>query len=322
MMLARSVTGILTAVAALTSFAQTSAQTFPQKPLRIVTGAAGGGNDTTARLVGQMLTESMGQNVVIENRPGIGIIPAQTVAEAPPDGYTLIVYANTVWLLPFLKERVPYDPIKDLAPVSLIAVLPQLLVVNNGLPVNSVRDLIALAKAEPGTLNFSTSGVASVNHLAGELFKSMAGVNIVHVPYKGTALGTTDLIGGRVQLSFPTAASVIQHVKAGRLKALGITTAKPSSLFTDIPTIAASGLPGYDASAMLAMLAPAGTPPAIVKRLHAEVVKSFGRQNTRESFMKAGMEPVGSSPEQLGTAMKSDMARMGKVITDAGIRAE
>jgi tripartite-type tricarboxylate transporter receptor subunit TctC len=298
------------------------AQAYPAKSVRIVTGAAGGGNDTTARLVANLLTTSLGQNVVVDNRPGIGIIPAQTVAQAAPDGYTLLVYANTVWLLPFLQDRVPYDPVKDLAPVTLAAVLPQLLVTNPALNVRTVKELIALARAKPGELNFSTSGVGSVNHLAGELFKSMAKVNIVHVPYKGTALGTTDLIGGRVQLSFPTAASVAPHVKAGRLTALAITTAAPSVLFPNIPTMSAAGLPGYEAAAMLGMFAPAGTPAPVIERLQHDIARAVAQGETREAFLKAGMEPVGSTPDQLAATMKSDMTRMGRVIRDAGIRAE
>lgn len=298
-------------------------QAYPDKPLRIVTGAAGGGNDTTARLIGSLLSANLGQSVVVENRGGIGIIPAQTVAESRPDGYTLLVYVNTVWLLPFLKDNIPYDPVKDLAPISLAAILPQILVINLSVPVNSVKELIALAKAKPGNLNYSTSGVGSANHLAGELFKSMAGVNIVHVPYKGTALGTTDLIGGRVELSFPTAASVIPHVKAGRLRALAVTTARASQLFPELPTVAASGgLAGYDAAGIMGMFTTAGTPPAIIHRLQQELAKSLGRPEGRELFLKAGMEPVGSTPEQLAAAVKADMTRMGKVIKDAGIRAD
>jgi len=297
-------------------------QAYPVKPVRILTGAPGGGNDTTSRLVANVLSAGLGQTFMVENRPGIGVIPAQALAESRPDGYTLLVYANTVWLLPFLRDSVPYDPVKDFAPVTLTAVLPQLLVVHPNLPVKNVKDLVALAKSRPGELNFSTSGVGSANHLAGALFMSMTKVKLIHVPYRGTALGTTDLIAGRVELSFPTAASVAPHVNAGKLKALAITTARPSPLFPDVPTMASAGLPGYEAAAMLGMFARAGTPAAIIDRLQQEFSKALAKPETKEAFLKAGMEPVGNTPDQFATIVKNDMARMGKVIKEAGIRTE
>jgi tripartite-type tricarboxylate transporter receptor subunit TctC len=195
-------------------------------------------------------------------------------------------------------------------------------VVHPNLPVKNVKDLVALAKSRPGELNFSTSGVGSANHLAGALFMSMTKVKLIHVPYRGTALGTTDLIAGRVELSFPTAASVAPHVNAGKLKALAITTARPSPLFPDVPTMASAGLPGYEAAAMLGMFARAGTPAAIIDRLQQEFSKALAKPETKEAFLKAGMEPVGNTPDQFATIVKNDMARMGKVIKEAGIRTE
>ena len=298
-----------------------AAQNYPAKPVRMLTAEVGGGSDFAARLVAQGLSAALGQQVVVENRAGGGVI-AEAAARAPADGYNLLCYGSTIWLLPFLREQVSFDPQRDFAPVIWLASAPNLLVVHPSLPVKSVRDLIALAKAHPGELNYSTGPAGTTLHLSAELFKAMAKTDIVHVPYKGVSLALNDLIAGRVQLMFPTPGSVTQHVQIGRLRALAVTSAHPSSLLPGLPTIAATGLPGYESISVFAIFAPAKTPAAIIQRLNQETQAVLKTAETRARFLNAGVEPVGGPPEQLAALMKSEMAKWGKVIRDAGLRAE
>lgn len=299
-----------------------SGQESPAKPIHIVTSEPGGAGDFAARLIAQGLISSLGQQFIVENRAGAGgAIAAETVAKAPPDGNTLLFYANNMWLLPFM-QAVPYDPVKDFSPICLAVKTPNILVVHPSVPVKSVKALIALAKGKPGGLNYATGGTGSSNHLAAELFKSMAGVNIVRITYKGAAPAINGVIGGQVHVMFPTTAAGLPHVKSGRLTALGVTTAQPTALAPGLPTVAASGLPGYETAALFSMFAPAGTPEKLINRLSQATMQVLNREDVRERYFKAGAEVVASTPEQLAATVKSDMARMGKVIKDAGIRGE
>ncbi len=294
-------------------------QVYPTKPVRIVTSGVGGSSDVVARLLAQGLTSSFGQQVLVDNRAS-GVIPGQIVSKAAPDGYTLLLAAGTFTVGPLL-EKTPYDPIKDFAPITLAANAPNVLVVHPSLPVNSVRELIAYAKARPGVLNYSSGPPGSATQLASELFNYMAGTKIQGIPYSSGASRMSALMGGEVQLEFSTAGAVSAHIKSGKLRALAVTSAQPSALFPGLPTVAASGVPGYEAGLFTALFAPADTAAALILRLNQEVVRLLSNPELKERLAGAGLECVGSSPEQLGAAMKSEMARMGKVIKEAGIRA-
>jgi tripartite-type tricarboxylate transporter receptor subunit TctC len=297
------------------------AQNYPVKPIRMLTGEIGGGSDIAARLIAQGLAFGLGQQVVVDNRVG-GIIVSDLAAKAPPDGYTLLLYGDAMWLLPLMRERVPYDPVKDFSPITLVGTNPLVLVVNPALPAKSVAELIALAKAKPAGLNYATGPSGTILHIAGELFKSMAGIDIVHVGYRGTAPAVNDLIAGRVQLIFGGTSWSMPHVRSGRLRALAVTSAQPSALLPDLPTISAAGLPGYEAVANFGVFAPVKTPPALVRLLNSEIVHVLGRPETKEKFLNIGIEAAGSTPEQLAARVRSEMTRLGKVIGDAGIRAD
>ncbi len=296
------------------------AQSYPNKPIRLVTAEPGGGNDFAARLIAPGLSSSLGQQVVVDNRPS-GVIPGQIVSKAPPDGHTLLVSTGVVWLLPFMQS-VPFDPVRDFSPITLAVSTPNILVVHPSLPVKSVKELIALAKARPGELDYASGALGSSSHLAAELFKAMAGVNMMRIPYRGAGPALLALVSGQVQLMFATAGSAAAHVGAGRLRALAVTSAQPSALLPGLPAIAASGLPGYEANTPFGIFAPAGTPAIIISRLNQEIVRVLNSPEVKEKFFKAGVEVVGSSPEKFAAAITSDMARMGKVIKAAGIRAE
>jgi len=296
-----------------------SAQDYPSKPIRIVTADPGGSNDFLSRVIAQGIAEPMGQQVIVDNRASA--LVAGLVAKSMPDGYTLLVTTGIVWILPFLQTT-SYDPVHDLAPITLAVSSPNILAVHPGVAVNSVQALIALAKTKPGELNYGSGATGSTSHLGAELFKAMAGVNIVRIPYKGAGPAVNGLIGGQVQMMVASSSSVAPHIKSGRLKALAVTSLQPSEMFPDLPTVSASGLPGFDAASMIGMFAPAKTPTAIVNRLHLEIVKTLNRPDTRAKLFIAGMEILGSSPAQSAATIKADMARMGKVIKDAGIRAE
>ncbi len=294
-------------------------QNYPTKPLRIVTSGVGAGTDFAARTVAQGLTPLLGQQVIVENRAS-GFMPAEIVARAAPDGYTLLSYGSTVWTAPLL-QNVPYDPVKDFAPITIIAKSPHVLVVHPTLAVTSVKELITLAKAKPGTLNDASLGTGTSTHLGAELFKSMAGVNIVRIPYKSGATQMADLVGGQVHLTFATAANVAPHVKSGRLRAIAVTSAERTDLVPGVPAVAET-LPGYEAGAMYVMFAPARTPPALVQRLNRETVRVLNQPEVEAKFFAYGVQVVGSSPEQLAATMKAEMVRLGKVIKEAGIRVE
>jgi len=313
----RLVTAVLAVSGALSPAA--FAQDYPTRPVRIVASEAGGGGDFIARLVAQGLSGALGQQVVVENRGG-GVIAGDVVAKSPPDGYTLLLYGNTLWLLPLMRKQVPYDPQRDFMPITLAGRAVNVLVVHPSLPVKSVKELIALARARPGQLNFSTAAPGTINHLAGELFNSMAKVNIVRVSYRGSPSAVTAVMSGEVQLMFASAAPVRPHIQAGRVRPLGVTTATRSATYPDLPTIAESGVPGFEAVSTHGIFAPAKTPDAIIARLHQEIVRVLQRPESRDRFAGIGAEPVGSTPEQLTTEIRAEIARMGKVIRDAGIQ--
>ena len=296
------------------------AQDYPRKSIRIVTVDPGGNGDFTARLIALGLTASMNQTIIIENRPS-GVIPPEIVARATPDGYTLLVYNNGFWIKPLL-EKTTYDPVRDFAPVTMTHRAPNILVVNPALPIKSVKDLIALARSRPATLNYSSSSGGSASHLAGQMFTDMAGVNIVWVPYKGDGPAIVALLGGEVQLMFASAASVAPHVKSGRLRALAVTGTQPSLLVSDLPTMAAAALPGFELVTFTGVFAPAKTPAVIVDRLNQHIVRYVQQPDVKEKIFNAGGEAVGSTTTQLAEAMKADMERTGRIIKSAGLNSQ
>jgi len=314
--LARTISVGLMVIAAGAAYCQD----YPNKTIRIVVTGPGGGSDFVARLISQGIAGPLGQPVIVEYR-GAGVLSAEFVSKAPPDGYTLYVAGSVTWVGPLLRKA-PYDAVRDFAPVSLLVREVSLLAVHPSLPVKSVKELIALAKARPGELNYGSGVIGGTNHLAGELFKHMAGVNIAHVPYKGPALALTAQISGEVQLTFIDVGLVAPHVKSGRLRALAVTSPQPSALFPGLPPVADSGLPGYEATGMTGIWAPAKTPQATINRLNQEIVRVINLPDVKEKFLNAGVEPVGSSPEQFANIIKADIATTGKVIKDAGIKVD
>ena len=304
---------------------EAQAQAYPSKPIHfVVPYPAGGPLDTVARLVGQKVSESVKEPVIVENKPGAGgNIGADFVAKAAPDGYTLLMGAVATHAInPTLYAGIPYDAQKDFIPVTQIASTPNVLVVNPSLPVHSVQEFIDYAKAHPGQLNFGSGSTGSAGHLAGELFKSMAGVEMTHVPYKGAAPAMTDLIGGRLQLMFDNLASSLVQIKAGKVRALAVTTAKRTELAPELPTIAESGLAGFDINTWFGLFVPAGTPPAIVQRLHGEFVKALEAPEVRSKMLALGAEPVGDTPAQFAQYIRSEAAKYAKLVKASGARAD
>ena len=288
---------------------------------RSYTSEVGGGVDIVARIVADDIAPRLGQPVIIENRGGSVSIAAQLTAKAAPDGHSILFYGSPLWLLPLL-QKTPYDPVRDFAPVTLAAVSPNILVVHPVLPVASVRDLIALARAQPNKLNYA-SGVAGASaHLAAELFSNLAQVKLTRVSYKGSAAALTAVVSGEVQLMFAVASGVPAHVKAGRLKALAVTSEKPSPLAPGLPSMAEQGLPGYEAILALGVYAPAATPTSIVERLNQEIARALTTPAIKERLHRVGFDPVGSTAAQLLSMVKTDIAKWGKVIREAGIKAD
>ncbi len=296
-------------------------QNYPYKPIRMLSGEAESGGDITGRLIGQKMASSLGQPMIMDNRGGSIVIPTMMMVKAAPDGYTVLLYAGSVWLLPFLQDGVPYDPVRDFSPITLASSSPNVVVVNPLVEARSIRELIALAKAKPGGLNYSSSTIGSSSHLAGALFNSMAGVNIQNIPYKGSGPAAVALVGGEVQVMFSNTGVVTPHLKAGRVRALAVTSAQPSALLPDLPTVAASGLPGYEVATIFGIFAPAKTPSAIINKLNQEMVRALRMSDVKEKLLSVGIDAIGSSPAELASTMKADMARMGTVIKTLGIRA-
>ena len=302
-----------------------SAQTYPTRPIRLVVPfPAGGTTDILAREVGDRLSRSLGQSVVVDNRPGAGgNIGADLVAKSAPDGYTLLMgTVGTHAINPSLYTKMPYDHVKDFVPIILVAGVPNVLEVTPSLPVNSVADLIKLAKEKPGQLNFASSGSGTSIHLSGELFKTMAGVDMTHVPYKGSAPALTDLMGGQVQLMFDNLANSTPQLKAGKLKALAVTTAKRSALAPELPTLAETGLPGFDIYTWWGFMAPAGTPKEIVAKWNAEVTRILSTPEMKAFFAQQGAEPAPTSPEQFSALIQSEIPKYARIIKASGAKVD
>jgi tripartite-type tricarboxylate transporter receptor subunit TctC len=314
---------VLTALAASLSV-PVAAQTYPSKPVRlIVPFAPGGFTDVVARILGQRLSVSMGQQFIIENKAGAGsTIGTDFVAKAAPDGYTLVMISTTHVISPWIYKSMPYDPIKSFVPVTKLVDSPYVLLVNPKVPARNVQEFIALAKASPDTLRYASSGNGSSQHLMGGLFASLTGTKLQHVPYRGSSGAATDLVAGVVESSFAGVPNALAQVPAGRLRALAVTTAKRIPQLPDVPTLQEAGVPGYEASVWLALLAPAGTPRDIVNRLNAEVAKLMESGETRKALYEAGVEVSLSTPDALGEYMVKEMERWGKVVKDTGTKLE
>ena len=297
---------------------------YPHKPIRIVVPVApGGGTDFTARLIGQKLAEAWGQSVIVDNRPGAaGNLGVEIVSKAQPDGYTLVMPITSFSINPSLYAKLPFDTVRDFAPVVLAASAPLLLVINPGVPAQSVKDLVALAKAKPGAMNYANSGSGTTAHLAGELFKRMAGVDIVSIAYKGGGPAVIDLIAGQVQIYFSTIPAALQQVKAGRLRALAVTSTKRVPELPDMPTVSESGLPGFEVVGWFGLFAPAGTPKPAIARLNTEIVRILNAPESRERLSGHGLIPGGGTPDELGQFLQAEIAKWRKLIKETGIRVE
>jgi tripartite-type tricarboxylate transporter receptor subunit TctC len=297
---------------------------YPAKPVRfIVPSASGGGTDIIARALAQKLSEAFGRQFVVDNRPGAGqMIGLEAAAKAAADGHTLVMAASTLAINPVMYRKLPYDALRDFAPITQAATLPNVLVVHPSVPAKTVAELIALAKRRPGELSYASAGVGTSPQMAIELLKSMAGIDMVHVPYKGTTPGVTDLLGGQVALMAPNLLTALPHIKAGKLRALGVTSARRSDALPEVPALAEAGLPGYEASQWYGVLAPAGTPPQIVSRLHAEIVRALREPDVKDRLAADGAEAVGSSPEEFAAFIRAELAKWAQVASAAGIRPE
>jgi len=304
--------------------ATTGATPYPSRAVRvIVPQSAGGSTDLAARIVLQRIGEAMGQTFVIDNRAGAGSLNGtETVAKAAPDGYTLLCVAASFSINPSLHDKLPFDPIRDFAPITRLAALPHILVVHPSLPVKNVKDLVALAKTKPGELNYASSGVATSTHLAAELFRHMTGTDMVQVPFKGGAPGMVGLLSGQVQLYFATISTALPHVKSGKLRALAVTSAKRSIVAPEYPTIAEAGVAGYEHASWVGMLAPAKTPAAIVLALNTHAVKAVARDDVRALLLRDGLEPVGDSPQEFERVIRAEVSKWMKVVKVAGIKPQ
>ena len=317
--------GCIALILALTTALATSAaraDDYPSRPIRlIVPYAAGGGADSVARIVAKRVGETIGQTIVIENRGGAGsIIGTDLVNKSDPDGYTLLLgQSGPISINPAVYKKLPYDPLKDFAPVTMTTAYPYIMVVSPALGVKTLQEFVALAKSRPGELNYGTTGIGAANHLVTELFDSKAGITMTHIPYRGTALAVTDLIAGQVQMVFADPISALQHINAGTLLALAVTSKERSPVAPDVPTISESGYPGFDAIAWHGILAPAHTPPAIVGKLNAEIVAALKDPETRALLEKQAMQTVGSSPEAFAGFIKQDIAVWKEVAEQAKV---
>jgi len=317
---------ILGAVALVAAAAPAAAaQAYPSRPIRAIVGfVPGGSTDLIARQLGQKLTESLGQTVIVDNRPGgAGVIAAVMAKDAPPDGHTLFFGTiSTLATNVAVQPKLPYDPLRDYAPITMTLSNPYFLVVHPGVPAASVKEFIAFARARPGQLNYSTSGTGGGAHLSVELFRSMARIDMVHIPYKGSAQATAEVVAGHVQMSFSQPAVALPHVKAGRIKVLGVTGLKPLHSWPDAPPVAEAGLPGFEASSWQGVLVPAKTPKSIVGRLHKEIVAALRSPEIERRLLADGSEVGGGSPEEFGAYIRNEIAKWTRVVKEAGIRVE
>ncbi|MBI4207272.1 MAG: tripartite tricarboxylate transporter substrate binding protein [Betaproteobacteria bacterium] len=304
--------------------AEAVAAEFPARPVRfLVASSPGGALDVLARLVGPKLTEKWAQPVVVDNRAGAGgVIGTEMVANANPDGYNILVIAQGFTANPFLYKKLPYRTPEDFAPITILAYGPNVLVVHPSVKAGSVKELIALAKAQPGKLNYATSGVGAASHLSIEMFKRMTGVDMVHIPYKGAGAATAAVVGGQVQLLFTSTGAAMPHIKSGRLKALGLTTAKRTPALPDVPTIAETGLAGFQVDGWYALMAPGKTPKPIIDRLYRDTAEVLKMPDTVARIESFGLEPAGISPQEFGDTIRAELKKWGKLIQEAGIKAE
>ena len=301
------------------------AQSYPTKPIRMMIGfPPGGGTDIIGRIVAQKLSEALGQQIIVDNRGGAsGQLAAELLSRAAPDGYTIMMaHIAAVSILPSLVSKLPYDAQKDFAPVSLSAIGPNLLVVHPSVPVRTVKELIALAKARPGQLQYASPGAGTVQHLAGELFKLQAKVDMLHVPYKGSGQSIVDLIGGHVHLDFDAVPPVINHVRQGKLRALAVTSAKRFSLLPDMPTVEESGVPGFDMSTWWGIVAPAAVSKDIINRLHTEMVKAIRQPDAKEKISGVGADIVGNTPEEFATFIRTETEKYARIVKAANIKID
>ena len=316
---------LLAALVATTAFATAYAQQpYPARPIRIISPfAPGGGNDVLSRTIAQKLTENVKQQVIVENRPGAnGIIGTEAAARAAPDGYTIVLIPSGHAVNASLRRKLPYDSIRDFTPITLVGSSPLILAVHPSVPAKSVKALAALARARPGQLTYGSAGIGSSGHLGGALFETLTGAKMVHVPYKGMGLAITDLMAGHISLVFGTSASVMPHVRSGRLRALATTGAKRSPALPDFPTVAEAGVPGYEAGLWYGFVGPARIPGDIVRRLNAEIVAVLKSPEVHDRLASQGVDATPSTPEEFGKLMVTDRERWAKVVQRAGIRAE
>ncbi|MGZ8211637.1 MAG: Bug family tripartite tricarboxylate transporter substrate binding protein [Burkholderiales bacterium] len=299
------------------------AQPYPSKPIRMmVPFPAGGGSDTMGRAIGQKLGERLGQSVVIENRPGAGgSIGADMVAKSAPDGYTILLGSTSELVqYPNVNPKIPYNPLRDFAPIALVGTVPLVLVVHPSLPVRSVKELVALTKAQPGEVNFGSAGNGSTTHLAVELFILMTGARMTHVPYKGSPQAVTDLVAGNVQLGIPTMPAALAFIKAGRVRALGVSSGKRTPVLPDVPTLQEAGVRGYETDLWTGILAPAGTPQPVLSRLHAEIVHAIGQSDVKEALARQGAVPASSTPQEFSAYMKAELSKWARVVKEANVK--
>ncbi len=299
-------------------------KTFPTKPIRIIVPfAAGGPTDIVARTVSQQLTIAFGQPAVVDNRPGAGgVVGADLAAKSAPDGYTLLLCSTGAMAInPSLMPGMPYDPVRDLAPITLVVTIPYLLLVNPSFPAQSVKELLALARAKPGQLNYGSAGNGTTSHLAMELFRSMAGISVVHIPYKGSSLAATDLVGGQLQLLFDAPPSSLPFVRSGKLRAIGISTLKRTPLLPDMPTINEAGVPGYEVLTWSGICSPSGTPRPVIERLNETIVHGVTGRETRDRFAAIGADVVANSPDEYRKFIVAELAKWSRVIREAGVVA-
>ncbi|GAA4324278.1 tripartite tricarboxylate transporter substrate binding protein [Pigmentiphaga soli] len=321
----KAITAAALALAGLLPFTPPAgAQPYPDKPIRIIVPfAPGGSTDVVIRLLAPRLTEQLGQSVVVENRPGGGaIIGMNVVARAAPDGYTLGVASLSFGANPFLHSEMPFDAERDFAPISLVALVPMVMAVNPSVPAHSVQELVALAKKNPGQINYASAGTGSSNHLATELLAYLTGSKMTHVPYKSGGEAVTSIVGGQTSVLFATIPSALQYFKAGRLRGLAVTSAQRDPTLPDIPTVAESGVPGYEVNDWQGLYAPAGTPPAVVARVHQALTAALAQPGVKEGIERVGAHPVGSTPEELSAYLKNQLATWSKVIKAANIRID
>jgi tripartite-type tricarboxylate transporter receptor subunit TctC len=305
--------------------ASAAAQSYPSKPIRLmVPFPPGGSTDIVARIVAQKLGTQLGQQLVIENRGGAGgTLGTAVVAKAPADGYTLVVGTTSTHVVaPAVYQKLDYDPVKDFAPISLMAVTPYLLVVNPSVPANTVKDLIALMKQQPGKMNYASAGVGSTTHLAMEMLKGASGTYALHIPYNGNGPAGTAVVAGQVEILFGSLPALLPHAKSGRVRALAVGTPMRSAALAEVPTVAESGYPGFDASLWLALMAPAGTPAPVIERLNREIIIAVSSKDTAETLDKNGAEPITSTPAQLAAMIRDGVAKYAKVVKDANIKPE